>query len=197
MVDCIEATAIPVCMVGLLYALPGTRLARRLAAEGRLRPDAHAVLEDDADQCTSGLNYVTRRPRAEMLADYRRVLERIYSPEAYFGRVRRVVRQLDRSRHRLRQPLRHLWRDLRSFGRIAARLGFADGATRRAFWGATLDCLLHNPRALKISVSFAALFLHLGPFSRALVARLDRQIAEAVAEPAVAPASRARAALPG
>jgi hypothetical protein len=132
-----------------------------------------------------------------MLADYRRVLERIYSPEAYFGRVRRVVRQLDRSRHRLRQPLRHLWRDLRSFGRIAARLGFADGATRRAFWGATLDCLLHNPRALKISVSFAALFLHLGPFSRALVARLDRQIAEAVAEPAVAPASRARAALPG
>ncbi len=196
MVNCIEATAIPVCMVGLLYALPGTRLARRLAAEGRLRPDPFAVGEDDADQCTSGLNYATGRPRAEMLADYRRVLERIYSPEAYFGRVCRVTRQLDRSRHRLRQPLRHLWRDLRSFGRIAARLTFDDNGASRAFWGATLDCLLHNPRALKISVSFAALFLHLGPFSRALVARLDRLIAEAAADPAAAsdaPAARAAA----
>lgn len=194
MVDCIEATAIPVCMVGLLYALPGTRLTRRLAAEGRLHPDAHAVREEDADQCTSGLNYATRRPRTEMLADYREVLERVYSPEAYFGRVRRAVRQLDCSRHRLRQPLRHLWRDLRSSGRIAARLSLAGRRERRAFWGAMLDCLLHNPRALKIAASFAALFLHLGPFSRTLRKRLDRRIAEEAATLAAVPA---RAALPG
>jgi hypothetical protein len=124
-----------------------------------------------------------------MLSDYRQVLERIYSPEAYFGRVRRVARQLDRTRHRLRQPLRHLWRDLRAFGRIAARLTFAGPASRRAFWGAMLDGLLHKPRALKISASFAALYLHLGPFSRTLRKRLDPQIAEAVAEAAEAPAS--------
>lgn len=195
MVDCIEATAIPVCMVGLLYALPGTRLSRRLEAEGRLRPDAHAVREDDADQCTSGLNYATRRPRAEMLSDYRQVLERIYSPQAYFGRVRRVARRLDRSCHRLRQPLLHLWRDLRAFGRIATRLTLAGGASRRAFWGAMLDCLLHNPRALKISASFAALYLHLGPFSRSLEERLDRQIADALAEAAEGPAPLAGTAL--
>jgi len=195
MVDCIEATGIPVCMVGLLYALPGTRLSRRLAAEGRLRSDAHTVREDDADQCTSGLNYITRRPRAEMLADYRQVLERIYSPQAYFGRVRRAARQLDRSRHRLRQPLGHLWRDLRSFGRIAARLTFAGSDARRAFWSAMFDCLVHNPPALKITASFAALFLHLGPFSRTLRGRLERQITEAEAQPAVAPASPARAAV--
>jgi hypothetical protein len=195
MVDCIEATAIPVCMVGLFYALPGTRLSRRLEAEGRLRSDAHAVLEDDADQCTSGLNYATRRPRAEMLSDYRQVLERIYSPQAYFGRVRRVAGQLDRSRHRLRQPPRHLWRDLRAFGRIAARLTLAGGASRRAFWGAMLDCLRHNPRAIKISASFAALYLHLGPFSRSLGERLDRQIALALAEAAEAPVPPPQAAL--
>jgi len=35
MIDCIEATAIPFCMVGLLYALPTTQLTRRLAREGR------------------------------------------------------------------------------------------------------------------------------------------------------------------
>src|SRR5881275_1044026 len=37
MIDFIEEANIPVCMVGLLYALPGTQLTRRLAKEGRLR----------------------------------------------------------------------------------------------------------------------------------------------------------------
>ena len=36
MVDFIEESAIPVCMVGLLYALPNTQLTRRLEREGRM-----------------------------------------------------------------------------------------------------------------------------------------------------------------
>jgi len=176
MVDCIEASDVAVCMVGLLYALPGTRLARRLASEQRLEDDAHAVGPGDTDQCTSGLNYQTRRPRAEMLSDYRAVLDAIYAPEAYFGRVRRTCRSLDRSRHRLRQPLRHVARDVRSFVRIATQLGVRDAATRRAFWGAMADTLLHNPRAFKIAGSLAGLYLHLGPFARRSVARLDEEL---------------------
>jgi radical SAM superfamily enzyme YgiQ (UPF0313 family) len=181
MVACIEATNIPVCMVGLLYALPGTRLARRLQAEGRLHADAYDVREDDADQCTSGLNFDTRRERSEMLADYRAVLQRVYAPQAYFGRVRRACRELDRSTHRLRVPWRHVARDLRAFGRIAAQLGWRERRVRRVFWGAVVDCLLHNARALKTAVSFAALYLHFGPFSRDLVTRLDARIASAQA----------------
>ena len=38
MVELIEDAAIPVCMVGLLYALPNTQLTRRLTKEGRLHP---------------------------------------------------------------------------------------------------------------------------------------------------------------
>jgi radical SAM superfamily enzyme YgiQ (UPF0313 family) len=178
MVACIEASSVPVCMVGLLYALPGTQLARRLKAEGRLHADTYLVQEGDADQCTSGLNFTTTRPRDEMLSDYRTVLDRIYQPKAFFGRVRRACRELDCSQHRLRMPLRHVVRDLRAFGRIAAQVGWRDRGARRWFWGAFFDCLLHNPRALKISVSFAALYLHLGPFSRWLVERIDHQIAE-------------------
>ena len=64
MIACIEVASIPVCMVGLLYALPGTRLARRLHAEGRLEEKPFEVLAGDADQCTSGLNFTGRRPRA-------------------------------------------------------------------------------------------------------------------------------------
>jgi hypothetical protein len=166
-------------MVGLLYALPGTQLSRRLEAEGRLRDDAYAVGDGDADQCTSGLNYLTTRPREEILADYRAVLERIYAPASFFGRVRRACRDLDRSGRRLDVPLRHVWRDLRGIARIATRLSTRGPAVRRAFWGAMADTLVHNPRALKITASFAALYLHLGPFSRELAARLSRELAGA------------------
>ncbi len=168
MVGCIEDSAVPVCMVGLLYALPGTRLERRLREEGRLHDDAHQVGANDADQCTSGLNFDTRRPRREMLGDYRAVLERIYAPGAYFDRVRRVCRDLDRRRHRLRTPWRNVVRDLVAFGRISYRTGWLDRDARRAFWATLADCAVHNPRAVKMAVSFAALYLHFGPYARAL-----------------------------
>ncbi len=182
MVDCIEAANIPVCMVGLLYALPGTRLAHRLREEGRLQPDAHTVLDGDADQCTSGLNFDTVRPRAEVLRDYKSVLERIYAPRAYFGRARRACRQLDRSAHRLRQPPRHVLRELRAFGRMAWRLGVLDRQVRAEWWRSVGDALLHYPSALKIVASFAALYVHLGPYSAELAKRLDFQIAIAESE---------------
>jgi radical SAM superfamily enzyme YgiQ (UPF0313 family) len=190
MVDCIEAAGIPVCMVGLLYALAGTQLSRRLLAEGRLRPDARPLADDDADQCTSGLNFVPRRARAEVLRDYQEVIDRLYSPAAYFARVRRVGRELDRSAHSLRPALRNVLRDLRAFSRMAWRMGIRDRDVRLEWWHSLLDCLLHNPAALKIVMTFAALYAHLGPYSRGLVQRLERQIAEAVSEPCARPLPR-------
>jgi hypothetical protein len=177
MIQCIEDTSIPVCMVGLLYALPNTQLTRRLQAEGRLFPDHDAVHSDeDSDQCTSGLNFVTMRPREQTLEDYRRVLETIYAPGDYFHRVRQVGRQLDCSRRRFRQPLVHVLRDLRSFLRMAWRMGIRDAKVRRHWWHTMLDCLVRNPRAMRYVGAMTALYLHMGPFSRYVVALLAQKI---------------------
>jgi hypothetical protein len=177
MIDCIEQAALPVCMVGLLYALPGTQLFRRLLAEGRLYADSDRVAADsDTDQCTSGLNYVTRRPRREILADYQAVLRHIYDPRAFFGRVQRTARVLDLSRHKLRRPLRYALRDLRSFARISRQMGLRERSVRVHYWRAILDCLARNPRAVRMVVSFAGLYLHIRPFARYLDERLTGQI---------------------
>ena len=181
MVECIEAMNVPVCMVGLLYALPGTRLARRLAAEGRLRDDAYDVNEGDADQCTSGLNFETGRPREEMLRDYREVLSRIYDPRAFFGRVRRLCREVDTSSQKLEWNWRHLRRELRAFATFSFRLSRRGPAVRLAYWRTLLDTLLHNPRAVRVAGSFSALYLHYGPFAARLQARLDATISRGVA----------------
>jgi len=182
MVECIEAAGIPVCMVGLLFALPGTRLTRRLASEGRLSDVRASYSVDDADQCTSGLNFRTLRPRREVLKDYRQILARIYAPEAFFARARHVGRELDRSAHSLRPSAQNMLRDLRGFAGMLWSMGLWDARLRREWWRTLFDCLLHNPAALKIVLSFAALYLHLGPYSRELIERLDREIAGQVGD---------------
>lgn len=173
----IERASIPVCMVGLLYALPNTRLARRLAAEGRLHPDHDRLLPDEIDQCTSGLNFDLMRPRREVLADYRAIIERIYAPDAYFGRVRRMARALDCSKSRFSPPLAKLMRELVALALILWRLGVRDREARGPWWKAFFDTLCRNPRATRITVSFGALYLHFGPLSKQTSERVARQIA--------------------
>jgi len=177
--DCIEAASIPVCMVGLLFALPGTRLARRLEGEGRMAKEEARYGSEDADQCTSGINFRSLRPRHEVLRDYRDVLERIYSPEAYFRRARRAARELDCSAHSIRPSLRNAARDVRAAFGMLWRMGVRDPRVRAEWWRSVLDCATQNPAALKILLSFAALYLHLGPYSRDLVDRIDADIGSA------------------
>ena len=83
MIDFIEEASIPVCMVGLLYALPGTQLTRRLAQEGRLH-EGHDLMnvERAGDQCTLGCNFDTKRPLRDILVDYKAVLENVFSPDS-------------------------------------------------------------------------------------------------------------------
>jgi radical SAM superfamily enzyme YgiQ (UPF0313 family) len=177
MMGCIEDAAIPMCMVGLLYALPSTRLSRRLDTEGRLHADSDRLVgAGDADQCTSGLNFDTTRPRGDILADYRSILSRTNAPAAFFGRVRRLNRQLDLSGHRLRRPFGSTGRDLRTFARITWQLGVRDREVRGEFWRTLADSLFHRPRTLRGAMSFAALYLHVKSFSRFMDERLRAQL---------------------
>jgi radical SAM superfamily enzyme YgiQ (UPF0313 family) len=66
-------------MVGMLHAIPKTPLHARLEAEGRLDPD---------DVPAHGTNVVPRRmSRDELRAGYVRLLDELYEPAAYFGRL--------------------------------------------------------------------------------------------------------------
>jgi hypothetical protein len=56
----------------------------------------------------------------------------------------------------------------------------AGRAERREFWGLIATLLRRNPRALKPAITVAALYLHLGPFSRYVIETIDRQIEEVV-----------------
>jgi len=210
MIDCIEATSIPFCTVGLLYALPGTQLTRRLEREGRLFPPDYTrrrMSEEGAgDQSTAGINFETARPRRDILLDYRTILARIYRPEDFFRRVRQVVRLLDRpklDRSASRDPPRPRFfgipkRDITLLRRLLWRIAVRQPGALWPFCKAFCECIRENPRAIDYLGILAALYLHLGPFSRFVIAAVDRQIAEvdsgAWQPPPLEPAERAASA---
>jgi radical SAM superfamily enzyme YgiQ (UPF0313 family) len=163
MVEAIEATSIPVCMVGLLNALPNTQLARRLEREGRILPI------EVADHSTSGLNFVTLRPRRDILADLKTVWQSIYTPAAFFGRVRKVCRALERPHRRSKLSMKVL----RSAGRIAWYMTVRGPELRRQFW----TTLIGSARAGNIEYVWmmGALYMHAGDFAKFVIKDLERQ----------------------
>jgi len=171
----IESAAIPVCMVGLLYALPNTQLIRRLTREGRLRPELDVFVEnEECDHCTVGLNFDTVRPRQEILRDCKDIVETVYAPAAYFSRIRQVGLLLDYSRHTNPYPLGRNLRELAAaFWRLTRTRDVA-----WHFWRTVINCAMHNPTALRSVIKMSALYLHLGPFSQYVAKSLDRQIAK-------------------
>jgi radical SAM superfamily enzyme YgiQ (UPF0313 family) len=194
MTNFIEEANIPVCMVGLLYALPGTQLTRRLAAEGRLH-EGHDLMraEQAGDQCTLGCNFDTKRPLRDILVDYKTVLGQVFSPAAYAGRLSRLASMLDRSDRRRELP----------DGDPRKRLGGIDSMhrimralpeVREPFWKTFVEVAKTNPAALRYIVILMALYLHLGPFSKHVISEIDRRIAELDGKhPVTATGSSARA----
>ena len=187
--DSIEATSIPVNMVGLLFALPNTQLTKRLKLEGRLDADFDVPPDQTACQTVAGLNYTTLRPRFDILRDFRKVVDEALRPEKYFNRVLRLALMQDCSKHKMKMPLRHHYRDIRSFFRLILKLGIP-AKTRPYFWKVFGTCLVKNPKAIKNAVSLMALYLHFGTFRDFVLGRLDDEISILVKEgdPRVKPA---------
>ncbi len=190
MADFIEEAAIPVSMVGLLYALPNTQLTRRLEKEGRLHT-GHDVMPriGGGDQCVMGMNFDTLRPLRDVLTDYKSVLGRVYAPAAYAARVKRLVSMLDRSGRPRELPEGDVRRDVgttEALQKIFAQMP----ELREVFWDTFIHCAKTNPAATRYAVFLMAMYLHLGPYSRYVMSNIDRRIAEIDASPALQPETR-------
>jgi radical SAM superfamily enzyme YgiQ (UPF0313 family) len=189
MIECIEATAIPIAIVGLLSGLPGTQLTRRLAREGRLYSLAFTerrLAEGAGDQCVAGLNFETIRPRRDILVDYRAVLKRVYSPGAFYRRLRTVAEMLERpklNRRASRDPRPRYFfgisqKDIVLLWRLVRRLAVRQPLAVWPFARLLYDCVRKHPRSVHAVGMMTAGYLHVGPFSRFVIRAIDQQIAE-------------------
>jgi radical SAM superfamily enzyme YgiQ (UPF0313 family) len=172
----IASSPIPLAMVGLLTALPGTQLARRLEKEGRL-------LADSGGDNFARPNFVTRTDEVTLLDGYARLLEDVYRPDAYFDRAARALeicpKDRSRFRHRLRYGIGCVVRSLIHQG------VFSD--YRREYWRFLWRAVRAAPGRFGRVIGYAIQAEHMIRYTREeVVPRLRRALAEARRTPRVA-----------
>jgi len=148
LVEFIQKSAIPVAMVGLLQAMPGTQLFRRLSHEGR-------ILHDGEGNNTGGeMNFLPRMNQERLIAGYHSVLRRIYACDAYYERVREYLRRC-----------RPHYRPHISFGNLRAlylsvlRQGI-QGKARLSYWKFLWSAATHHRRSFGAAMTLAVMGYH-------------------------------------
>lgn len=143
-VDFIQSSGIVTAMVGLLQAPPGTRLYERMKREGRLLEE---ISGDNADGTT---NIVPTMNLDTLREGYKTLLQNIYSPEAYYQRVKTFLREYQSPKVKMRLDLQHIL----AFPRSVLRLGIL-GKERSQYWDLLFWTLFRRPALLPLAVTLA------------------------------------------
>lgn len=150
---------IPMMTINLLQALPKTPLWERLRREDR-------IVEGDGRE--SNIRFL--RPYEDVLAEWKRCVETIYSPPAL---IDRFLHQVETTyRNRIKRPARgrlkpaNLWLGLVIAVNVAVRIGFFANY-RREFWRGARVCLRY--RQFESVLNIAIVAHHLICFSREAV----------------------------
>ena len=159
----IQNTGIVTAMVGMLQAIPGTRLYQRLKQSGRLAERFSGYNVD------GNTNIVPVMGAGVLRARYAALVRRLYSPEVYYQRIRVFLRTYRAPHVDSGWELRYLLRQWRAFFLAAVRLGVA-GKERFEYWKLLLWTILRRPGAFLLAVTLAIYGYH---FRRACDAYLD------------------------
>ena len=124
-VNFIQKNGVVTAMIGLLTAIPGTRLHSRLEEEGRMLFTSSGNNTD----VEGALNFITRMDRTKIIEGYRWVMNSVYSPEMYYNRVLAFLRTY---RPKARTYLENT--DLMAFVRSLWYLGVVDSKSRSYYW---------------------------------------------------------------
>jgi radical SAM superfamily enzyme YgiQ (UPF0313 family) len=160
MIKFIQESGICMAMLGKLYALPNTQLTRRLHKEGRLFEEGSILrnINTEIDQLTSGLNFITVRPRIDILKDYVRIINYIYNPKHYYERIITTGLNL-RPANKYKPGIANILKSIKAFLKLCKKVGF-NKTTGWLYWKMFMKIIFKNPKAIEATVNLAAMFIH-------------------------------------
>jgi len=169
----IQKIGVVTAMVGILTAMPKTRLWRRLQSENRLLGEATGENTD------ASLNFIPTMRREALINGYKRLLSTLYAPEYYYDRINTFLRNYNPTARG-----RFVRSDFQAFLKSLWRIGILSRA-RFDYWKLIIKTALTKRKALPVAVELAILGRHFQLVAkRALLAR------DAWAESAASESSR-------
>ena len=152
-IEFIQKSGIVTAMVGLLMALPKTRLYQRLKEAKRLIKKAAT----GNNTKTTGLNFIPKMNKNTLISGYKKVLSTIYAPKAYYERVKTFLSEY-KPKKKKAQRLNMYY--LRAFLSSIWYLGIKQRG-RRYFWKLILWSLLKRPALFPYAIGFSLTGIHL------------------------------------
>ena len=144
----IDEAAIPMAMVGLLQALPGTQLYRRLFREGRI------VKDGDGNNTNGNLNILPIMDGKRFVEGYRSVMKRLYDQDSYYERVRHFL-----SQYQPATRVRRSFSDYLALTQSIIRQGILD-SQRSSYWKFFLDAATKYRYAFGTAMTLAIMGHH-------------------------------------
>jgi radical SAM superfamily enzyme YgiQ (UPF0313 family) len=143
-IEFIQQSGIVTAMVGLLQAIPGTKLHQRLNVQGRL------VGETTGNNLDGTTNFMPRMNREILRDGYQRLMKHIYAPGPYYHRIRTFLREYQPPK--VSRALN--WDSFRAFLHANVRLGIF-GRERFHYWALLLWTFFRRPSHFSLAVSFS------------------------------------------
>jgi radical SAM superfamily enzyme YgiQ (UPF0313 family) len=154
----IQQTGIVTAMVGLLTALPKTRLYHRLIKEGRLREGASGNNTDGV------LNFVPMLDSEYLVSGYRQLMQVLYEPRSYY---RRILTFLGEYRPRYKSKESLSWSELAAFFKSLWVMGIWQSG-RTEYWKFIVTALVRYPRQFGDAIKLAIFGFHFRRVARKL-----------------------------
>jgi radical SAM superfamily enzyme YgiQ (UPF0313 family) len=148
--DFIQRSGVVTAMVGLLTALPQTRLHKRLHSEGRLTGDTSGN-----NTTASALNFRPILGREYLEKGYRELMRRLYEPGNYYRRIGTFLRNYRSGGDRLYLS----WADFEAFLKSFWILGVWHRG-RTAYWRFLAGLVLRHPRKFRVAIELAIIGHH-------------------------------------
>ncbi|MCK9419974.1 MAG: B12-binding domain-containing radical SAM protein [Nitrospirae bacterium] len=148
----IQASGVATAMVGILIALPRTKLYERLKKEGRLRE------ETSGNNTDFETNFVPRMDYDLLISGYKKVLGTLYAPKYYYKRVRTFLREYVPHKEK-KMPFRFRPNYLAAFIRSVIVLGIIE-KERFHYWGLLFWTLFSRPRLFPQAVTLSIYGFH-------------------------------------
>ena len=162
---------VPLMMVGILTALPGTALWHRLKAEGRLHQ------RSNGDPFTRP-NFAPMMDEEALLRGYGELMEWLYSPKEYYSRCEAYLSRVGPISAKHASTLGEIAALLRTIWHVGIR-----SPRRRFFWRLMIRALLRGRSKIRHAVVYAVQGEHLIMYTREhVVPRMETALAEVQAE---------------
>jgi len=149
-INFIQRSGIVTAMVGILEALPKTRLYKRLKDEGR-------ILQNSSGNNTDySINFKPKMGAIFLMEGYKRILNTIYSPKNYYERVKIFLKNY-------KPPKREKWNlslpDLEAFIKSIWFLGIT-GKERYFYWQLFFRSLFTQPQLFPLAITLSIYGFH-------------------------------------